>query len=153
MPLWFSSCSNEENPTTNTATIEGTYTISALTIDPKALGLYSDLIAASKLLFSNTTCLTDLTVTFKSGGTATTNNPTSCQTIGVPVSTFTGIDATSTWAVSGNQLTVTTSTGTKTVYTIVSNSGGVVQLQWQGSLNYPTPSTTVYTYNMTLKRQ
>ena len=76
-----------------TTTVEGRYKITALSAEPKVLGLFNDLIAASKLLFSNTTCLTDLTITFKAGGTATTDNPASCQSIPVPVSTFTGVDA------------------------------------------------------------
>lgn len=153
IPLWFGSCSKDDNPTiTDAPTVEGSYKINTLTIDPKALGLYSDLIAGSKLFFNNTTCLNDITITFKTGGDATTDNPTSCQSIPVPVSTFTGIDATSKWSLSGNQLTVTKSDGTKTVYTVLS-TGATMKLQWQGTLNYPTPSTTVYTYTMDLKKQ
>lgn len=153
IPVWFGSCSKDDNPViTDTPTVEGSYKISTLTIDPKALGLYSDLIAGSKLFFNNTTCLNDLTITFKTGGEATTDNPSACQTIPVPVSTFTGIDATSKWSLSGNQLTVTKSDGTKTAYTVLS-TGPTMKLQWQGALNYPTPSPTVYTYTMELKKQ
>lgn len=129
IPLWFGSCSKDDNPViTDTPTVEGSYKISTLTIDPKALGLYSDLIAGSKLFFNNTTCLNDLTITFKTGGEATTDNPAACQTIPVPVSTFTGIDATSKWSLSGNQLTVTKSDGTKTAYTVLS-TGPTMKLQ------------------------
>ncbi len=154
IPLWFGSCKKTDDPTTTpTTTVEGSYKISTLKVNPPALGTFEDLIAASKLLFSNTTCLTDLTITFKTGGDATTDNPTACQSLPVPVSTFTGIDATSKWTLSGTKLTVTKSDGTKTEYTVVSNTGGVLKLQWQGSLNYPVPSTTVYTYTMELKKQ
>ncbi|GAB3779748.1 hypothetical protein GCM10028818_30810 [Spirosoma horti] len=153
IPVWFGSCSKDDNPIiTDTPTVEGSYKISTLTIDPKALGLYTDLIAGSKLFFNNTTCLNDLTITFKTGGEATTDNPAACQTIPVPVSTFTGIDATSKWSLSGNQLTVTKSDGTKTAYTVLS-TGSTMKLQWQGTLNYPTPSPTIYTYTMELKKQ
>ncbi|AKD54395.1 lipocalin family protein [Spirosoma radiotolerans] len=153
LPLWFGSCSKDDNPTiVDTPTVEGNYKISTLTIDPKALGLYSDLIAGSKLFFNNTTCLNDITITFKTGGDATTDNPMSCQSIPVPVSTFTGIDATSKWSLSGNQLTVTKGDGTKTAYTVL-GTGAILKLQWQGTLNYPTPSSTMYTYTMELKKQ
>ena len=155
LSLWFDSCKKSDDPTTTTptTTVEGSYKISTLSVDPKVLGLYNDLIAASKLIFNNTTCLTDITITFKTGGDATTDNPSSCQTIGVPVSTFTGVDAASKWTLNGNQLTVTKSDGTKTNYTVVSNTGGILKLQWQGLLNYPTPSPTMYTYTMELKKQ
>lgn len=154
MPLWFTSCKkDEDNPSTSSTTIEGTYKLSTLTIDPAKLGLYTDLIAASKLLLNNTTCLTDFTVVFKTGGDATVDNPTSCQTIGIPVSTFTGIDASSKWVVNGQTLTITQSNGSKTDYTIVSNTGGILKLQWKGVLNYPAADTTIYTFTMELKKQ
>ena len=149
------SCKKEDNPATPANTIEGSYKISALSVEPKALGLYNDLIAASKLLFNNTTCLNDIITTFKADGTATTDNPTACQSpnFPVPVSTFTGIDAGSKWTLSGDKLTVTKSDNTKTEYTVVSNVGGLLKLQWQGTLNYPVPSSTVYTFTMDLKKQ
>ncbi|GAB4050600.1 lipocalin family protein [Spirosoma litoris] len=154
MFLGFDSCKkDDDNPTVATTTIEGSYKLNSLTIDPKALGLYSDLIAASKLLFNNTTCLTDITLTFKTGGDATTDSPATCEAIGVPVSTFTGVDASSKWTLVDKKLTVTKGDGTKTDYTVVSNTGGILKLQWQGTLNYPAPSTTVYTYTMELKKQ
>ena len=143
---------NEDTTPPPTTTVEGSYKISALKVDPKALGLYDDLLAASKLLFNNTTCLTDITITFKAGGDATTDNPSACQSIPVPISTFTGIDASSKWVLTGNKLTVTKSDGTKTDYTVLS-TGSTLKLQWQGALNYPVPSPTVYTYTMDLKKQ
>ncbi|WP_020604084.1 lipocalin family protein [Spirosoma spitsbergense] len=149
--LGFDSCTKTDNPVTPATTIEGSYKITALTADPKVLGTFSDLIAASKLLFSNTTCLNDLTITFKADGTATTDNPNSCQSIPVPVSTFTGIDASSKWVLNGSKLSVTRGDGTKTEYTVV-NSTPTLKLQWQGMLNYPAPDPTVYTFNMELKK-
>jgi hypothetical protein len=153
LTLGFDSCKkSDDNPVvTPTTTIEGNYKITALKIDPKALGLYDDLLAASQLVF-NSTCLKDLTISFKTGGTATTDNPSTCQAIPVPVSTFTGIDASSKWAQSGSTLTITKSDGTKTDYTVLSTSPSL-QLQWKGAFNYPTPSTTTYTYTMTLAKQ
>lgn len=154
--LWFAGCKKDDDTTpTQTATIPGNYKINTLTVTPPALGLYTDIIAASKLLFSNSTCLTDITITFNSNGTATTDNPIACQSLPVPVSTFTGIDASSKWTANSTNtlLTVTKGDGTKTDYTVVSNTNGILKLQWQGLLNYPAPSPTTYTYTMELKRQ
>lgn len=152
MTLGFDSCKkSDDNPVvTPTTTIEGNYKITALKIDPAVSGL-NDLLAGSQLLF-NTTCLKDITVSFKTGGTVTTDNPSNCQAIPVPVSTFTGIDASSKWTLSGSTLTITKSDGTKTDYTVLSMSP-TLQLQWKGAFNYPAPSTTVYTYTMTLTKQ
>ena len=151
--LWFTGCKKDDNTTpTQTATIPGTYKISTLTVSPPALGLYTDIVAASKLFFNNSTCLNDITITFNSDGNATTDNPTSCQSLPVPVSTFTGIDASSKWIQNGSILTVTKGDGTKTDYTVVSNTNNLLKLQWQGLLNYPTPSPTQYTYTMELKK-
>lgn len=150
--LGFDSCKSDNTDTvTPTTAIEGSYKITTLTADPKVLGTFSDLIAASKLLFTNTTCLNDLTISFNTGGTATTNNPSSCQSIPVPVSTFTGIDASSKWVLNASKLTVTKGDGTKTEYTVVSTSP-TLKLQWQAMLNYPAPDPTVYTFNMELKK-
>lgn len=152
LTLGVDSCKKSDDPVTPAATVEGSYKITALSADPKVLGQFSDLIAASKLLFNNTSCLSDLTITFKTGGTATTDNPSSCSSIPVPVSTFTGVDASSKWALNGSKLTVTKGDGTKTEYTVVSMSP-TLKLQWQGNLNYPAPDPTVYTYTMELKKQ
>lgn len=152
--LWFVGCKKDDETTpTQTATIAGSYKISTLTVSPPALGIYTDIIAASKLFFSNSTCLNDITITFNSNGTATTDNPNACQSLPVPVSTFTGIDASSKWTQNGSILAVTKGDGTKTDYTVVSNINNVLKLQWQGFLNYPTPSTTQYTYTMELRKQ
>lgn len=148
--LLVGNCKKSDDPAVPaTASVEGSYKISTLKVDPKALGQFEDLLAASKLLFNNTTCLNDIKITFKTGGDATTDNPATCQSIPVPVSTFTGIDASSKWSLSGNKLTVTKSDGTKTEYTVIS-TGSPLKLQWQGLLSYPVPSPTVYTYTMEL---
>jgi hypothetical protein len=156
--LGFDSCKSDNPDTAAPATIAGSYKITALTVTPSVQSTFSDLIAASKLLFSNTTCLTDLTITFKADGTATTDSPASCKSVvdgsgnQIPISTFTGIDASSKWVQTGTTLTVTKGDGTKTDYTVVSTSP-TLKLQWKGLLNYPVPSTTIYTFTMDLKKQ
>lgn len=152
--LFVGGCKKNDDPVTPPApSVEGNYKISTLRVDPKVQGLFDDLIAASKLLYANNTCLTDITITFKTGGDATTDNPMACQIFPAPVSAFTGIDATSKWALSGDKLTITKGDGTKTEYTVVSNTGGVLTLRWQGSLSALVPGTTVYTFTMELKKQ
>ena len=156
--LGFDSCKKSDDPTTTPTTVAGSYKINTLTVTPSVQNAFSDLVAASKLLFNNTTCLTDLTITFKTDGTATTDSPASCKSVvdgsgnQIPISTFTGIDASSKWVQSGTTLTVTKGDGTKTDYTVVSTSP-TLKLQWMGLLNYPVPSTTVYTFTMDLQKQ
>lgn len=152
MSLWADSCKKSEDPPAPDMAIEGSYKITSLQAEPKVLGVYNDLIAASKLLFNGTTCLVDIAITFKTGGTATTDDPATCKTIPVPVSTFTGIDANSKWVINGDKLTVTKGDGTKTEYTVLSR-GSMMKLQWQGVLNYPVPSPTIYTYTMDLQKK
>lgn len=149
--IWFVGCKKNDDTTPAQATIAGSYKINTLTISPSVLGL-SDLKSAASTVFGST-CLNDLVITFNSDGTATTNNPSDCSKLPASVSTFTGIDASSKWTQSGSTLTVTKGDGTKTDYTIVSNTNGVMKLQWQGLFNYPAPSTTQYTYTMELKKQ
>jgi hypothetical protein len=153
IPLCFSNCSKEDNPTiTNTTTIEGSYKITALKVNPKVGGVYDDLLAAAPLILT-TTCLNDVTLTFQTGGTITTDNPTSCQKSTIPPSTITGIDASSKWALSGTTLTITKSDGTKTPYTVLS-TGAILQVQWQDSQDFLKTGTKVpYTYTMDLKKQ
>ncbi len=156
--LGFDSCKSDNPDTVAPTTIAGGYKVTTLTVTPSVQGIFSDLIAASKFLFNNTTCLTDLTITFRADGTATTDSPSSCQSVvdasgkQIPISTFTGIDASSRWVQSGSTLTVTKGDGTKTEYTVVSTTP-TLKLQWNGLLNYPTPSTTVYTFTMDLNKQ
>ena len=153
MPLWFSNCSNNDNPTiTNTTTIEGAYKITALTANPKVGGVYSDLLAAAPLILT-TTCLNDLTITFQTGGTVATDNPTTCQKSTVPPSTITGVDAASKWVLSGSTLTITRSDATKTTYTVL-KTGTILEVQWQDSQDYLGTGTKVqYTYTMDLTKK
>ncbi|MFD2932923.1 lipocalin family protein [Spirosoma flavum] len=154
IPLWFSSCKKSDDPTTTTptTTVEGSYKVNALKVSPKVGGLYEDLLAAAPLILT-TTCLSDITLTFQTGGSITTDNPTTCQKSTIPPSTITGIDASSKWALSGNILTITKTDGTKTNYTVLS-SGTILQLQWQDSQDYLSTGTKVaYTYTMDLKKQ
>lgn len=152
--LFSEGCKKSDEPAVPAATtVEGSYKISTLRVDPKVQGLFDDLVAASKLLYANNTCLTDITITFKTGGDATTDNPTACQSFPAPVSAFTGIDATSKWTLNNDKLTITKGDGTKTEYTVLSNTGGILKLQWQGSLSALVPGTTVYTFTMELKKQ
>ena len=150
LPLWFSSCKKSDNNDTVTpTTIEGNYKISALKASPKILGQFDDLLALAPQILGST-CLTDITLSFKSGGTVTTDTPATCTS--VDVSDVTGVDGTSKWSQSGNKLTITQSDGSKTDYTVLS-TGAVLQLQWQGSEDYAgTGTNTTYTYTMDLKR-
>lgn len=153
LPLWFGSCKKDDNPTVvDTPTVEGSYKITALKANPKVGGIYDDLLAAAPLILK-TSCLNDITLTFQTGGSIKTDNPTSCQNSTIPPGTITGIDASSKWALNGKTLTITKSNGTQTLYTILS-SGAVLQVQWQDSQDYLGTGTKVaYTYTMDLTKQ
>ncbi|GAB3038648.1 lipocalin family protein [Spirosoma pulveris] len=152
LPMWFGSCSKNDTPDTVSSTVEGSYKISALTASPKVAGVYEDLLAAAPLLLT-TTCLNDITLTFKSGGAIANDNPVTCQKSAIPPSTITGIDATSTWKYDANVLTLTKSDGTKTAYTVLS-TGSILKLQWKDSQDFlGTGTKTAYTYTMDLKKQ
>ncbi|GAB3691623.1 hypothetical protein GCM10027592_09790 [Spirosoma flavus] len=154
VPFWFNACKKDDNTTTPTPSnsVEGTYKVSALQASPAVLGQFSDLLSAAPLVLG-TSCLTDVSITFKTGGTVSTDNPTSCQQSKIPASSITGVDAASKWSQSGSTLSVTTSTGTKTDYTVLS-TGAVMKLQWKGDADFAnTGKPTSYTYTMDLKRQ
>jgi hypothetical protein len=132
MPLWFSSCKKGSDdtvtPATATSSVEGNYKVSALKVDPKVQG-FDDLLPLYTL-FLGTTCLTDLTVSFKSNGTVTTDTPASCKSNSDDITQATGIDGNSKWVLAGTKLTITDSDKTATTYD-VTFTGGNMQLKWQ----------------------
>lgn len=132
MPLGFSSCKkgadDTVSPATTSPSVEGNYKVSALKAEPKVQG-FEDLLPLYTL-FLGTTCLTDLTVSFKSNGTVTTDTPASCKTNSDDISQATGIDSNSKWVLAGTKLTITDSDKVATTYD-VTFTGGNMQLKWQ----------------------
>ncbi|GAB2566299.1 lipocalin family protein [Spirosoma areae] len=154
LSVWLDSCKKEDDPGAQPTptTVEGNYKITALKASPKLLGQFEDLLGVAPLVLG-TSCLSDLTVTFKTGGDVTTDNPASCQKSAVPASMITGIDASSKWVLNGTKLTVTKSDASKTEYAVLS-TGATLQVQWQGQADYENKGTkTTYTYTMDLKKQ
>ncbi|MBC3788982.1 lipocalin family protein [Spirosoma utsteinense] len=151
MPLWFGSCKKDAGETvTPTATsIEGNYKVSALKVNPKVQG-FEDLLPVYSLLIG-TTCLSDITVSFKSGGVVSTDSPASCQSNSDDIANATGIDSNSKWVSSGTKLTITDSDQTTTTYD-VSFSGANMQLAWQEDDIDATGKPFKQGYTMELKR-
>ncbi|QJW88719.1 lipocalin family protein [Spirosoma taeanense] len=151
LPMWFGSCKKDGTEAvmpTNTS-VEGNYKVSAIKVDPKIEG-FDDILPLYSLLLGNT-CLTDITISFKSNGTITTDYPPSCQSAGDDISDATGIDSDSKWALNGSKLTITDENGTQTAYDATFN-GGNMQLKWQEDDGDASGKTFKQTYIMELKR-
>lgn len=112
--MTFGCKSSNSNPTpTNLTTLQGSWKVTGLTVNPSYMGV-SDLKTGLQLL--GETCLNDAVITFNANGTISNNlatqasctNATNTQKI---VSTFFG--PTTTYSESGNQATL--KTGTQTV--------------------------------------
>lgn len=132
LTLFFSGC-KKENDEVSPAAVEGRWNITAYRINPALdlgpLGKIDNLVTFFNGL-TGTTCFTDVTLTFKSGGTIETDNPQSCKDINEDaVEEQTGFDETSKWALDGTKLTVSSSSGEKEEYTVSMGSG---TMQWVG---------------------
>lgn len=151
MPFWFGSCKKDSSETVNptTASVEGNYKVSALKANPKIQG-FDDLLPVYSLLIG-TTCLSDITVSFKSGGVVSTDSPTSCQSNGDDITQATGIDSNSKWVLNGTKLTITDSDKTATTYD-VSFTGNNLQLAWQEDDIDDTGKPFKQGYTMELRR-
>ena len=153
MPLWFSSCKKGSDDATVTpvaaASVEGNYKLSALKADPKIQG-FEDLLPVYSLIIG-TTCLSDITVSFKSGGVVTTDTPVSCKTNSDDITQATGIDSNSKWALAGTKLTITDSDKVATTYD-VTFTGGNMQLKWQVDDVDATGKSFKQGYTMDLRR-
>lgn len=80
-------------------------------------------------LILGTTCLTDLTISFKRNGTVTTDTPASCKTNSDDISQATGIDSNSKWSLAATKLTIIDSDKLATTYD-VTFTGRNMQLKW-----------------------
>lgn len=151
MPLWFGSCKKDtiEAVTPTTASVEGNYKVNALKANPKIQG-FEDLLPVYSLLIGST-CLSDITVSFKSGGVVSTDSPASCQSNSDDITEATGIDNNSKWVLNGTKLTITDSDKTATAYD-VSFTATNMQLAWQEDDIDSTGKSFKQGYTMELRR-
>lgn len=151
MPLWFGSCKKDSNEsvTPTAASVEGSYKLSALKVNPKIQD-FEDLLPVYSLLIGST-CLSDITVSFKSGGVVSTDSPASCQLNSDDITEATGIDNNSKWVLNGTKLTITDSDKTATTYD-VSFTGSNMQLAWQEDDIDATGKPFKQGYTMELRR-
>lgn len=118
LSLLLANCGGDSGKTVAPETIAGTWKIQAIKLNPgldvPPIGKVTDLLSAYGLL-RTTTCLTDVTFTFKSDGTVTSSNPASCKDNVAEIKQQTGIDlaGNNKWALTGDQLTVTAADNTK----------------------------------------
>ncbi len=131
LSLLFANCGGDSGTTVAPPSIEGNWKIAAIKLSPgidvPPIGKVTDLLTAYGLL-RTTTCLTDVSFTFKSDGTVTSSNPASCQPNVAEIKQQTGIDLTGTskWSLTGDQLTVTAADNTKLTTTATITSGTMV---------------------------
>jgi hypothetical protein len=98
---------NTDTPATPT-TLAGTWKLTGVTVDPAISGT-NDVFPLLNLA-NNTTCLADVRAAFNADGTSSLNNPTTCQSAAFGPAAL-GLPGNGRWAVSGNTLTITPTTG------------------------------------------
>lgn len=114
MPLWFGSCKKDSAEAVTPNSIEGTWRISGMKIDPAVdfLGTgqkSNDLLAAFRALPNGlgndfVACLTDTRITFNNGGKVTGQTSAKCN---ASTDEFLPAENNSTWKLDGNKLTIT----------------------------------------------
>lgn len=131
LPLLFANCGGDSNDTVAPNSIEGNWKILSIKLNPgldvPPIGKVTDLLTAYGLL-RNTTCLTDVSFTFKSDGTLTSTNPASCKGNVAEIKVQTGIDlaGANKWSIMGDQLTITAADNTKLTVTSTVTNGSMV---------------------------
>jgi hypothetical protein len=145
LPLWFSNCSKTSSDPAPAATIAGSYKITSYKVSPAVSGA-TDILALYAALIG-TTCLTDLTMTFKADGTITQDNPKSCSSANVTL-------VEGKWTSSSNtQMTIIDSQGVKTSYTIALTSTSLTIIEQTKDDPFTgKPGTVTYTITLELKR-
>ncbi|GAA4454148.1 hypothetical protein GCM10023189_20250 [Nibrella saemangeumensis] len=114
------------------APIEGGWKLTAMKLNPALdagpLGKVSDLLPMLSSTYK-TTCFTDMTITFTSNGTMTTDNPASCKgdLAGEDMNDAIGFDVNNRYTVVGDKLTITDGYGERTEYKVAINSN---TMQW-----------------------
>ncbi|TAE33953.1 MAG: hypothetical protein EAZ91_01170 [Cytophagales bacterium] len=123
LPLAMANCGGKNgDDAISPASIEGNWKLTAMKVNPGLdagpFGKITDMLKFFTDL-TGSTCLTDITFTFKKDGTSTADTPKSCQGNTEDIEDQSGIDITGTskWALVGDQLTLTDSDGTKQVVT------------------------------------
>lgn len=131
LSILFAGCGGDSNDTAAPETVVGNWKISAIRLNPgidvPPIGKVTDLLTAYGLLRA-TTCLTDVTFSFKSDGTVTSSNPASCKDNIAEIKQQTGIDlaGSNKWVLTGDQLTVTAADNTKFTATSTLTTGMMV---------------------------
>jgi hypothetical protein len=151
IPLWFGSCKKDEDEN-GPGTVEGNWKVTSGTINPGVLG-FTDFVAVGGYL-NNSTCLTDLTVSFKGDGKLQLDNPSSCDKINPKViSDVTGIETNSTWVHTGDKLTLTAPGGMKREYGVSVNNK-TMQLSFSNNADWDNDGViSKYDYVLVFNRQ
>lgn len=155
LPLFLANCGGKGDGDATPNSIEGSWKITAMKLDPgidagPPVGKVTDLLAFFTL-YTQSTCLSDITFTFKNDGTMVSDNPASCKASATAIEDQTGIDVSgvSKWSLTGDQLTVTNPDGTKQV-TTAKISGNTMSWSYKDTVDdlngKPTPQTITFEY-------
>ncbi|WP_234734882.1 lipocalin family protein [Tellurirhabdus bombi] len=151
LPLWFGSCKKDKEED-GPGTVEGNWKVTSGKIDPSVSG-FSDFVLIGNT-YNQSTCLTDLTVSFKADGKLQLDNPASCDKINPKViANATGIETNSAWVHTGDKLTLTTTDGVKQEYGVSVNNK-TMQLTFSKDADWDNdgkPSN--YNYTLVFTRQ
>ncbi|AQG82445.1 lipocalin family protein [Spirosoma montaniterrae] len=157
LPVWFGSCSKSGSDSVTPNTIEGTYVISGMTINPgvdffQTGQRTTDLLAFFRGLPNGlgndvVTCLTTTTITFNSGGKLASKAGQKCDVSTVDPTDF---DANSTWKLDGNKLTISSGSGVE-VYDVTRNGNTMTMAQTETE-DYGE-GTKTYTTTLQLTKQ
>lgn len=158
MPMYFGACKKDGGDSVTPNSIEGTYVITGLTINPgiDPLGTgqkTTDLLSFFRSLPNGlgndaVTCITTSTITFNSNGKVTSKAGQKCDASAVDPAD--NVPDNSTWKLEGSKLTLTSSTGAE-VYDVVRN-GNVMSLSQTGTEDYGEGSKQ-YTTTLQLTKQ
>ncbi len=144
MPLWFGNCSKKSDDavTPSTSSIEGSWQISGMKIDPAfdltgtgkktndLLGAYGQLLGADIV-----TCLTTTKINFLAGGKLTETPGSKCTSSSTstdPIST----GSSSTWKLNGSKLTITDGSGSSEVFDTALSGNTLKMSQTDSSTDY-----------------
>lgn len=152
LPLWLGSCSKDSNDavTPTSSAIQGTWRVSAYTIEPGIDLLQTgqksnDLLSTLRSLPNNlgtdlVSCLTETKVTFNANGQITSVPGAKCT---ASTDNFNPVEDKSTWKLDGSKLTITDGSGAQVYDTVI--NGSTLKMSQTGPDDYGEGSKTYTT--------
>jgi hypothetical protein len=144
LPVWLDSCKKSEDEPTSSS-IQGNWKITAVQVNPAVQGI-TDL--ASFLKGTGESCLTDVTLSFKSDSNISYDNPASCATATTSKSILQSLFANTKYTETASEVTLTDTSGASLVAT-KTVSGNTISLKWTENTDLTGAAVkTTYTVQM-----